>query len=140
MQTFHSFEIHTDINRIQWETVHLWLASTYWSPGIELDSVVKAGKNSSLVIGVYDGQDQVAYMRVVSDRTTFAWICDVFVADTHRSKGIAKAMVNFALEHPDHQNLRRWVLATRDAHDVYDACGFRPLPVPERWMARLKPQ
>lgn len=77
---------------------------------------------------------QVGYLRVVSDKATFAWICDVFVHPEHRGKGIAKALVRRALEDPGHQGLRRWVLATKDAHAIYAACGFEPLPEPERWL------
>ena len=89
---------------------------------------------SSAVIGAYAGSDQVGYMRIVSDRATFAWLCDVFVDSEHRGQGIAKAMVGFALRHPDHQGLRQFLLATRDAHTVYDALGFKPITNPERWM------
>ena len=80
---------------------------------------------------------QVGYMRVISDKATFAWICDVFVAEAHRGQKIAGAMVRFAQAHPDHKGLRRWVLATRDAHPVYAGVGFTPLPEPARWMIYL---
>ena len=76
-------------------------------------------------------------MRVISDRTTFAWLADVYVDAPHRGKGIGKAMVRYALDHSEHQGLRRWVLATKDAHGVYEECGFEPIPNPERWMIRL---
>ena len=69
-----------------------------------------------------------------SDTTRFAWICDVFVEEAHRGKGLAKAMVRFALEHQEHREVTRWVLATADAHPIYREVGFVPLPAPERWM------
>lgn len=119
------------------ERVHCWLSNTYWSPGVSREKVERAAQFSSLVLGIYLGEEQVAYCRVVSDRATFAYIGDVYVDEAHRGKGLGKAMIRFALEHPEHQGLRRWVLATLDAHDVYAAVGFEPLVMPERWMSYL---
>jgi GNAT superfamily N-acetyltransferase len=130
------YELDTAIERVQFARVHGWLTESYWSPGISFERVVHAAEGSSLVVSAYRGNEQVGYLRVVSDRTTFAWVCDVIVDEAHRGKGLARAMLNFALEHPDHQGLRRWILATKDAHGVYAACGFEPLKAPERWMLR----
>jgi GNAT superfamily N-acetyltransferase len=135
---FGEYALDTDLSRVQLDRVHGWLTETYWSPGVSRETVKRAAENSSLVVSVFHGTDQVGYLRVVSDRTTFAWICDVYVDESHRGSGIATAMVRFALEHPEHHGLRRWVLATRDAHHVYAGCGFEPLTAPERWMLRLK--
>ncbi len=123
-----------ELARIDFARVHAWLASAYWSPGISREKVERAAQNSSLVVGAYRDSLQVGYLRVVSDKTSFAWICDVYVDEAHRGLGIARAMVRFALAHPDHQGLRRWLLATRDAHGVYGSAGFEPLPEPQRWM------
>jgi GNAT superfamily N-acetyltransferase len=131
------YEIDDALARIDFARVHSWLETTYWSPGIPRARVERAAAGSSLVIGAYQRDQQVAYCRVVSDRATFAWLADVFVDPNHRSRGLAKAMVQFALAHPDHQGLRRWVLATADAHPIYAACGFQPLFEPEKWMVRL---
>lgn len=119
---------------MDWEQVQEMLASTYWSPGISLEKVMKAARGSSLVIGAFVGGVQVGYTRIVSDETTFAWVCDVFVDEAHRGQGIAQAMVARALADPDHQNMRRWILATRDAHRVYEKLGFKVLQNPTRWM------
>jgi GNAT superfamily N-acetyltransferase len=127
-------EIDDDLDRIEFARVHTWLASTYWSPDIPRERVERAARHSSLVIGAYRNGEQVGYLRVVSDRTTFAYLCDVFVDERHRGQGVARAMVRHALSHPEHQGLRRWLLATRDAHPVYRGVGFKPLPNPERWM------
>lgn len=131
-------EISDDLSRVDFDRVHSWLTTSYWSPGIEREKVERAARGSSLVVGAYDGEFQVGYLRIVSDRATFAWVCDVYVAETHRKQGIAKAMLRNALAHPDHQGLRRWLLATRDAHPIYAECGFVPLPEPQRWMVRLR--
>lgn len=129
-----TYEIDDALERIDFDRVHGWLASTYWSPGIAREKVERAARNSSLVLGAYKNGTQAGYLRVVSDRATFAWVCDVFVDDAHRGQGLARAMVRFALAHPEHQELRRWLLATQDAHGVYEACGFRLIDNPERWM------
>jgi GNAT superfamily N-acetyltransferase len=130
------YSIQEGTNQIDFVLVHSWLTVSYWSPGVSLEQVQKAAANSSLVVNVLKGRSQVGYLRVVSDRTTFAWLCDVWVDEAHRGKGIAKAMVRYATAHPDHQGLRRWILATRDAHAIYNACGFTRLPEPERWMVK----
>jgi GNAT superfamily N-acetyltransferase len=134
-----AYELSGDLKRIDFERVHGWLTGSYWSPGIALEKVKRAAAGSSLVIGIYlrETGEQVAYGRVVSDRATFAWIADIYVDPAHRGRGLAKRIIRFALEHPQHQDLRRWVLATKDAHEVYTACGFEPLPMPERWMVHL---
>jgi GNAT superfamily N-acetyltransferase len=129
-----SYEIDDDPKRLDLDRVHKWLASAYWSAGIARELVERSAGNSSLNIGAYDGAGQVAYARVVSDRSTFAWLCDVYVDEAHRRRGLARSMVAFALAHPDHQRLRRWLLATRDAHGIYQQLGFVPLSHPERWM------
>jgi GNAT superfamily N-acetyltransferase len=132
------FELDDDLQRIDFARVHEWLTHTYWSPGITRERVEKGARHSSLVLGAYAGSVQAAYLRVVSDRTRFAYVADVFVADAFRKRGLAKAMLRFALEHPDHQGISKWLLATRDAHDVYRALGFAPLPNPENYLV-LKP-
>lgn len=132
-------EIAAGLERIDLPKVYAWLKDTHWSPGITFEQVERAAKFSSLVVGAYDGDEQVGYLRVVSDRSRFAWVCDVYVAESHRKRGIAKAMMRFALADPEHQGLRRWVLATKDAHGVYAECGFEPLREPEWWMIRLDP-
>lgn len=138
------FELDDDLTRIDFDRVHSWLTTSYWSPGIALEKVKRAALGSSLVVGAYrirtgadgvfDPEEQVGYMRVISDKATFAWIADVFVDESARGRGIATAMLQFALNHPEHQGLRRWVLATKDAHSVYAGVGFVPLPEPHRWM------
>lgn len=128
------YEIDDDPGRVDFEAAQEMLTESYWSPGVTMERVKRAAAGSSLVVGAYAGERLVGYTRIVSDRATFAWVCDVIVHENHRGKGIGRAMVNFALEHPDHQGMRRWLLATRDAHGVYSALGFHPLEAPERWM------
>ncbi len=135
MQTTQDWEIISGLSRVNWPRVHGWLSSSYWSPGISLERVKQGAANSALVLGAYAGAEQIGFLRVVSDKTRFAYICDVWVDQNHRGKGIARAMVHFALHHPDFATVN-WVLATVDAHGVYAKLGFTPLSNPERWMSK----
>ena len=128
------YEIDDSRERFDVERVYGWLAQTYWSLDLTPGQLRRAVNGSSLVVGAYGDTGQAGCLRVVSDRATFAWIADVFVAEAHRGQGLARAMVRFALRHPEHQGLRRWMLATRDAHGVYGTLGFAPLPEPDQMM------
>src|SRR5262245_34919572 len=136
---FHGYVIDDDIGAVDFKRVTNWLADTYWSPRISQAEVERGARNSSLVIGVYKSDGvQVGYARVASDKTRFAYVMDVFVDPQHRRKGLAGAMTNFALTHPEHRDVYQWLLATRDAQHVYEQVGFKPLDHPERWMVLRK--
>jgi GNAT superfamily N-acetyltransferase len=134
--SYKGFEIDDRLERTNFQTVHAWLSGTYWSPGISIEVVERGARNSALVVGAFlpETGEQAGFLRVVSDTTRFAWICDVFVDPAHRGKGLASTMVRFAVNHPDLADVTRWLLATRDAHDVYKSVGFEPLAEPDRWM------
>jgi ribosomal protein S18 acetylase RimI-like enzyme len=129
------YEISADISRIDWVRVHAWLSSSYWTPGISLERIKRGAENSSLVLGVYRASEQVGFLRVVSDKSRFAYLCDVWVDEKHRGRGVAQKMVQYALDHPDYTTCK-WLLATLDAHGVYAKLGFTPLPDPKRWMSK----
>lgn len=132
--------IDDDPGRVDHAVVRDLLASMYWWPAdLPLDTVRRAAAGSALVVGAYLGVEQVGYLRAVTDGVTFAWLCDVVVAPSHRGFGLGRAMVRFAVQQPHLSGLKRWVLATRDAHGVYSAEGFAPLPAPDRWMVRSGP-
>ena len=135
-----TYEIDDSMGRVDFSTVQGWMAQAYWSPGIGLEEVIKGAENSTLVVGAYHNGAQAGYMRVVSDKTRFAYLMDVFVDQAHRGKGIGRRMVRFALDHPDFADVYMWTLATNDAHGVYTQLGFTPLPEPERWMILRKPK
>jgi GNAT superfamily N-acetyltransferase len=135
MPPAHNWEISSELSRIDWQRVHRWLASSYWSPGISPERIKRSAENSALVLGAFVGAEQVGFLRVVSDKSRFAYICDVWVDQPHRGQGIARAMVQFALDHPDFTTVN-WLLATVDAHGVYAKLGFTPLSNPERWMSK----
>src|SRR5687767_778876 len=130
------YEISTDPARLDLVLTHSFLSEeAYWSPGVPRDIVERAFGNS-IVFGIYKGGAQVGLARVVSDKATFAWICDVFVLAGHRGQGLGKWLMECAISHPDLQGLRRWMLATRDAHGLYEQYGFTPLEDPSRFMIR----
>jgi GNAT superfamily N-acetyltransferase len=121
----------------------------YWSKGIPRDVFDRAVANSlSFVARTVDdssrsdasrGGQVAGYARVVTDKATWAWLCDVFVLPAHRGKGVSKLLMDAVVAHPDLQGLRNFMLATRDAHGLYAKYGFTPLAEPERWMAIRKP-
>ena len=101
--------------------------------------VVERSIENSLSFGVYKGTEQVGFARVVTDYATFAWIADVFILPAHRGRGLSKWLMELMIEHPQLQGFRRWVLATKDAHGLYERFGFITLHRPERWMERPDP-
>ena len=133
------FEISTDRARLDVALVHEFLRTSYWAEG-RGRSVVERSIEHSLCFGVYQGGRQVAFARVVSDRAVFAYLMDVFVVPEFRGRGISKALMRAVLDHPDLQNLRMFLLATKDAHGLYEQFGFRPLAEPERMMAIRNPR
>jgi GNAT superfamily N-acetyltransferase len=135
-----SFTISTDKTRLDVALIHNFLSErAYWALGRPLD-VVRRSIEHSLCFGVYSGQAQVGFARVVTDYATFAWLCDVFILETHRGQGLSKWLMETIVAHPDLASLRRFVLATRDAHGLYQRYGgFVPLQAPERWLERFKP-
>ena len=127
--------ISTDPTRLDVNAICDFLSRAYWAAGRKREVIEKSLQNS-LVFGVYDSEHQIGLARVVTDYATFAWLCDVFVDEQHRGRGIGKWLMATILDHPQLQGLRRFLLATRDAHGLYSQFGFEPLPMPERWMAR----
>ena len=118
------YTVSTDPARIDLQAVHRFLSEeAYWSPGVPIE-VVRRAIAGSVVFGLHHGGDQVGLARVVTDRATFAWVCDVFVLPEHRGRGLGKFLVECARAHPDLQGLRSWLLATRDAHGLYEQFGF----------------
>ncbi len=133
-----TIELSDDRDRLDIARIHAWLASSYWSPGIERALVERAIAGSQ-PLGAYRDGVQVGFARVITDRATFAWIADVFVDDEARGQGIGRAMVGWFVDHPDLAGIRRIGLVTADAHGVYEKLGFHALLRPDRYMERLSP-
>jgi len=132
------FEISTDVARLDIGLIHDFLSTSYWARGRRRTVVERAIRNS-LCFGVYRERKQVAFARVVTDRAVFAYLMDVFVLPEYRGRGISKTLLQTILDHPDLQNLRLFLLATRDAHGLYQRFGFQSLAEPDRWMAIQNP-
>lgn len=134
-----AYEISDDPARLDPVAVQAYLTRSYWSPGIPLD-VVRQALSNSLCIGAYgpDGA-QVGLVRVITDDATYAYLCDVYVLETHQGSGLGKAMMSFTVEHPRLQGLRTWNLRTRDAHGLYSQFGFSVVDNPEGYMIRRFP-
>ena len=128
-----SIEISTDPARLDRDWLLASLRATYWAGALTREQMDRSIAHS-LVFGVYDGARQVGFARVVTDRATFAWLADVLIDPARRGQGIGVKLVETIRAHPELQGLRRWMLATRDAHGLYEKFGFRPLPEPERFM------
>jgi GNAT superfamily N-acetyltransferase len=134
------YSISTDQSRLDLDVVHDYLTnSSYWATGRSLETVRRSIENS-LSFGLYEGEKQIGFARVITDYATFAWLADVFVLDSFRGQGLGKWLVEVILSHPELQQFRRWVLATRDAHELYRRFGFTELKRPERWMERHDPR
>lgn len=128
------FTISTDPDRLSPQTVHDFLTNCYWAKGIPRE-VVERSIEHSLCFGMYDGGGaQAGFARVVSDFATLAYLGDVFVLESYRGRGLGKWMMECIVQHPMLQNLRRWILLTRDAHELYAKVGFTPVKAPERYM------
>lgn len=136
-----AFEFSTDPARIDRELVHRWLSTeAYWARGRTRERV-DASIDGSLPYAVYDTETgaQVAFARIVTDRATFAWLCDVFVDPERRGAGIGKVLVAGIIDDVDARDIPRTVLFTADAHGLYERNGFRPLEDPSWAMARRRP-
>jgi GNAT superfamily N-acetyltransferase len=130
------YVISTDNTRLDFPFVFNFLSQeSYWAQE-RSEAVVQKSLEHSLNFGVYRQGEQVGFARVVSDYATFAWLADVFIVESHRGEGLGKWLIEIITAHPDLQNLRRWVLATRDAHELYSQYGFERLREPGRWMER----
>ncbi len=132
------FTVTTDATRMDIDVIHGYLARAYWSEGIPREIVERAVPRS-LCFGLFERETQIGFARVVTDYTTFAYICDVFVLESHQGKGLGTWLMQCVMQHPEMQGLRRCQLITRDAHTLYEKVGFRSLSKAERHMERTTP-
>jgi GNAT superfamily N-acetyltransferase len=128
-----AYEISTDRGRLDLEMIHRFLANSYWSRNIPRELVEKMVTNS-MCFGAYDRSAQVGFGRVITDYTTVAYLADVFVLPEHRGKGVGRMLVNAMLQNPELSGLRRWLLATKDAHGLYQKAGFKALSNPSDFL------
>ena len=131
-----AFVITTDPSRLDADAIYAYLSRVYWANTRSRSAVERSLKNS-LCFGLYEGARQIGLARVISDYATFAYLCDVYVLEAYQGKGLGTWLMKAVMAHPDLQGLRRWLLATRDAHGLYRKVGFTELQSPERWMELL---
>jgi len=132
--SFGEYIISTDESRLDIDCIHDFLNNhSYWARGISIETVRKCVEHC-MAFGVYHGKQQVGFARVTTDYATFAYLSDVFIVASHRKKGLSKQLVKFILEQEELKGLRRFMLATRDAHSLYASFGFEPLNKPEFFM------
>ena len=128
-----NYRISTDKTRLDIPFIHDFISHSYWAEQIPVDTMRKAIEGS-LCFGVYEGDQQVGFARMVTDSATFAYLADVFIDEAYRGRGLSKWLVEVILSHPQLQGLRRILLATKDAHGLYAQFGFTALNMPDRMM------
>jgi GNAT superfamily N-acetyltransferase len=133
-----NFTISTEPAHLDMDAIVDFLTRAYWAKGRPRERTERAIANS-LVFGLYDGVKQIGLARVISDYSIFAYLCDVFIHEDYRAHGLGKWLMETIHSHPDLQGLRRWTLATRDAHDLYRQFGWEALANPTSWMEMLHP-
>jgi len=136
IQTTGDIVVTTDPSRFDLDVIHAFLRGSYWAQGIPRDVLTRAIEHS-LGFAAFEKDAQVGFARVITDRATFAYVCDVFVLESHRGRGVGKALMAAITSHRELQGLRRWTLFTRDAHGLYRRFGFREARYPERLMEVL---
>jgi GNAT superfamily N-acetyltransferase len=132
------FTVTTDKARLDRSVIHEFLRSSYWAENIPR-SIVDRSIEGSLCFGLLEGDRQIGFARVITDSTTFAYLADVFVLPEYRGRRLATWMIECVMAHPQLQGLRRWLLGTRDAHELYRKVGFTPLKRPEIFMEIIHP-
>lgn len=133
-----TFRITTNVAAMDLDAIHAYLTRSYWSEGISKDLVARA-MAGSLCFGLLEGERQIGFARVITDKATFAYLCDVYVLEEHQGRGLGTWLMNELVTHPDLQGLRRFALVTRDAHKLYEKCGFAALANPAGHMEIARP-
>jgi GNAT superfamily N-acetyltransferase len=133
-----AFTISSDKAKLNIPFIHQFLSQSYWAENIPIE-IVQKSIEGSVCFGVYDGQQQIGFARVITDKATFGYLADVFIGEKYRGLGLSKWLMETIVADPDLQGFRNWLLATRDAHGLYSKFGFKPLDNPERMMRKNVP-
>ncbi len=133
-----AYSISIDKSRLDIDFIHGFLTRSYWAEGITKEIVARSIRGS-LCFGVFNGQQQIGFARVITDKATFAYLADVFIDEAHRGKELGKWLIEFIVSYPELQGFRRTMLATRDAHGLYAQFGFTSINNPERFMVIHNP-
>jgi GNAT superfamily N-acetyltransferase len=132
------FLISTNPERLELDRILGFITRSYWANDRPPKITSRVIENS-LCFGVYEEENQVGFARVISDYSTYAWLCDVFIDENYRGRGLGKWLIASIMSHPELQSVRRWALATRDAHELYERFGFGKIKTPERLMEYIQP-
>lgn len=133
------FSISTDKNLLDRAMIFQFIEEqSYWGKGIK-KTILEESIENSMCFGIYQQQQQLGFARVISDKATFAYLADVFILPAHRKQGLSKWLVQYILGYPELAGLRRWLLATADAHGLYAQMGFSPIKKPETFMEIVSP-
>jgi GNAT superfamily N-acetyltransferase len=133
-----AFLFSNDKSKLQPDVIHRYLSTeSYWAQNVPYERVLKSIEGS-VCFGIYSGGKQIGFARVITDNATFGYIADVFILPEFRKRGLSKQLIQFMMDYPEFKGLRRFMLATRDAHELYKKFGFTPLSAPERFM-EIKP-
>lgn len=133
-----TYQISTDPARLDLDAIHTYLTASYWAEGISRELVARS-LAGSLAFGLYDADRQIGLARVITDRATFAYLCDVYVLEAYRGRQLGLWLMECVMAHPELQGLRRFMLATRDAHALYAKFGFTPPVKPGALLEIMKP-
>ena len=136
--TKNHFTITTAQEKLDVEFIHVFLTRSYWAEGIPRD-VIKRSIEGALCFGVFENNRQIGFARMITDKATFAYLADVFIIEEYRGRGLSKWLMEVIMSHPSLQGLRRMMLATRDAHGLYEKFGFTALQNVDRWMQKHDP-
>jgi N-acetylglutamate synthase-like GNAT family acetyltransferase len=129
-----NYQIKHGFDQMDFDSVRDMLKDVFWSIGIKKDEIIQGAKNSALLVGVFNSGKQIAFARVISDKTRFAYIMDVVVHKDYRKQGIGQLMIKDILNHPELKDVYQWLLKTMDAHGVYNKVGFKIIEDPDKWM------
>lgn len=130
-----NFLISMDKTKLDHEVIHQFLAESYWAKGRTLDEIVRSIENS-VCLGLYDGHRQIGFARVVTDSVLFAYVCDVFILPAYQGRGLGKWLIDKIFKIEELKSVKTWMLATKDAHSLYEKFRFKPHQHPERIMVR----
>ena len=133
-----NYLVSTDKSKLDIPVIHNFLTNCYWAKGIPLETVVKSIENSDC-FGVYDSGKLVGFARVISDRATIGYLGDVFILESHRGRGLSKWLMECIMKYPDFIGFRRWILLTKDAHELYRKFGYKNIESPEKYMEITAP-
>lgn len=134
------FKISTNNKDFDFEVIYKFISQSYWAAGIPRKTLEKAVSNS-FCFGIFDeDKNQVGFARLITDKATFAYLADVFIVKSHQGKGLGRWLIKTIISHPEIHGLRRIMLATRDAHDLYSKYGFKPIEKPEMLMQIWEPE